>query len=520
MPFWGFPMVSSFINFYDEVYRSYMDTNHVEFVNASPMPSSIPVIPAKDERDIRSSQRPKALFNLASSSKWGWQDALYLFILLLSVVAMARYFTPDFTGEVAGMWWDPLLNMWTLSWDTTTLLHAPTHLWQAQLLYPNNLTLTYSENLLGEAIFFAPFFLATHNPVLAYNVTFYLAFLLCGINMYIVARHYTGKSLAALVAALIYAFSPYRIGQIDHIHIVAGEWIPLALLYLDLSFQNGRWRHWSLFALFYFLQVLSSIYYGIFLSYTLLAFILIRYSWPFLSQSLQKGRVYLLYILKQALKPTVVFTISFIILDLLLAPYFAIQRQGLARTLSETAAFSAFVRDFGFTAPFNWLYGIHFYNGVPFRNDSEHYLAPLLFRPGFAVCRTSWSAGPTGPRTIVPASNTTTLSTGFTHALASRLLPASRFQGAARSRSPHRRITAGAGTAGCICYRVAPGKQSKSTTSKTNRQPAGTGEGLFTPLCISILACCFSAGFTNRGRVCHCPGGNTGTFTRHLCTNR
>ncbi len=201
-------MVSSFINFYDEVYRSYMDTNHVEFVNASPMPSSIPVIPAKDERDIRSSQRPKALFNLASSSKWGWQDALYLFILLLSVVAMARYFTPDFTGEVAGMWWDPLLNMWTLSWDTTTLLHAPTHLWQAQLLYPNNLTLTYSENLLGEAIFFAPFFLATHNPVLAYNVTFYLAFLLCGINMYIVARHYTGKSLAALVAALIYAFSP------------------------------------------------------------------------------------------------------------------------------------------------------------------------------------------------------------------------------------------------------------------------------------------------------------------------
>ena len=367
-------MVSSFINFYDEVYRSYMDTNHVEFVNASPMPSSIPVIPAKDERDIRSSQRPKALFNLASSSKWGWQDALYLFILLLSVVAMARYFTPDFTGEVAGMWWDPLLNMWTLSWDTTTLLHAPTHLWQAQLLYPNNLTLTYSENLLGEAIFFAPFFLATHNPVLAYNVTFYLAFLLCSINMYIVARHYTGKSLAALVAALIYAFSPYRIGQIDHIHIVAGEWIPLALLYLDLSFQNGRWRHWSLFALFYFLQVLSSIYYGIFLSYTLLAFILIRYSWPFLSQSLQKGRVYLLYILKQALKPTVVFTISFIILDLLLAPYFAIQRQGLARTLSETAAFSAFVRDFGFTAPFNWLYGIHFYNGVPFRNDSEHYL--------------------------------------------------------------------------------------------------------------------------------------------------
>src|SRR5262249_40093406 len=157
---------------------------HVECLNASPVPSSIPITPVKDEQDISSSQRPKALFNLTSSPKWGWQDAIYLFILLSLVVDMPRFFTPVFPREGAGMWWDPLLNMWTLSWDTTTLLHAPTHLWQAQLLYPNNLTLTYSENLLGEAIFFAPFFLATHNPVLAYNITFYLAFLLCGINMY------------------------------------------------------------------------------------------------------------------------------------------------------------------------------------------------------------------------------------------------------------------------------------------------------------------------------------------------
>src|SRR6266566_5242342 len=303
MPFWGFPMVSSFINFYDEVYRSYMDTNHVEFVNASPMPSSIPVIPAKDERDIRSSQRPKALFNLASSSKWGWQDALYLFILLLSVVAMARYFTPDFTGEVAGMWWDPLLNMWTLSWDTTTLLHAPTHLWQAQLLYPNNLSLSFSENLLGETLLYAPFYLISHNPVLAYNITFYLTFLLCGINMYIIERHYTGKPFASFVAALIYAFAPYRIGQIDHIHIVAGEWMPLAFLYLDLALERGRWRHWILFALFYLLQLLSSVYYGIFLSYALLTFVLFRYAKPFVAQVRSNKGAYLKSILSRSVRP-------------------------------------------------------------------------------------------------------------------------------------------------------------------------------------------------------------------------
>jgi len=287
---------------------------------------------------------------------------------------MAGYFTPNISSEVPGVWWDPLLNMWTLSWDTTTLLHAPTHLWQAQLLYPNNLTLSYSENLLGEVIFFAPFFLITHNPVLSYNMTFYITFLLCGTNMYFVARHYTGKRLAAFVGALIYAFAPYRLGQIDHIHVIAGEWIPLAFLYLDLSFQQGRWRHWSLFALFFLLQLLSSIYYGIFLSYTLVAYVLFRYTWPFLTRLRKDKLAYLRYFFTRIGKPVVVFGVMFVILILLMAPYLASLHSGLERTLNQTSSFSAFIRDFAFTAPFNRLHGVYVYNGVLLPYDSEHYL--------------------------------------------------------------------------------------------------------------------------------------------------
>src|SRR6266702_194681 len=139
-------------------------------------------IPAEDRQQAEAGETAKAGAGVLSAPRWNWQDALYLFLLLLPVLIMAYRYTPNLTGEVAGEWWDPLLNMWTLSWDTTTLLHAPTHLWQAQILYPNNLSLSFSENLLGEAIFFAPVFLISHNPVLAYNVTIYLTFLLCGVN--------------------------------------------------------------------------------------------------------------------------------------------------------------------------------------------------------------------------------------------------------------------------------------------------------------------------------------------------
>ncbi len=305
---------------------------------------------------------------------WDWKDALYLLALVALVIAMALRYTPNFTGQIAGMWWDPLLNMWTLSWDTTTLLHAPTHLWQAQILYPNNNSLSFSENLLGETILFAPFFLVTHNPVLAYNVTFYATFLLCGINMYIMARHYTGKSFAAFVAALIYAFAPYRLGQIDHIHVIAGEWMPLAFLYLDLSLEQGRWRHWILFALFYFLQILSSIYYGIFLSYALLAFVLIRYARPFVAHVRSRKSAYLKELITRGVRPIIVLGVMCLFLGILMAPYLLSLRSGFSRSLDQTEIYSATIRDFTFAVPFNWLHGANTFNGMALPLDSEHYL--------------------------------------------------------------------------------------------------------------------------------------------------
>src|ERR671939_300855 len=112
----------------------------------STLPAAATVSAVREK--VRSNEPLTAEENLLSTPKWSWQDILYLSMLALLVAAMAYRYTPNLTGEVAGEWWDPLLNMWTLSWDTTTLLHAPTQLWQGQLLFPNPLTLSYSENLL------------------------------------------------------------------------------------------------------------------------------------------------------------------------------------------------------------------------------------------------------------------------------------------------------------------------------------------------------------------------------------
>lgn len=318
-------------------------------------------------RDEKRTQPPLRL-------RWNRWDWLYVGILLALVVGMAARFTPNMTGEIPGYWWDPLLNTWTLAWDTTALAHHPLQLWQAPLLYPNNLTLSYSENLLGNIIYFAPVFLITRNPVLAYNVTFYMIFLLCGLNMYIVARSYTRRRFAAFVAALIYAFAPYRMAQIDHIPVTGGEWIPLALLFLDKSFQYGKWRDWILFALFYLLQLLSSVYLGIFLTYTLLAYVLIRYTAVFWRQWRLSGPAYIARLAKLAVKPVIVLGVTAAVIVALMYPYLVSLRNGYARSVVQTEGYSATFKDFTHTTPFNLLYGFLSIHGQYLRPDGEHFL--------------------------------------------------------------------------------------------------------------------------------------------------
>ena len=344
----------------------FMSTEHSESTATSDLPPGNAAQVNKQDTVTPEQASPRL--------RWNWQDALYIFILLLLVVAMIVRFTPHVTSEIPGLWWDPLLNIWTLAWDTTALLHNPLHLWQAPLLYPNNLTLSYSENLLGDVIYFAPVFLITHNPVLAYNVTFYAIFFLCGLNMYIAARSYTQRRFAAFVAALIYAFAPYRLAQIDHIPITGGEWMPLAFLFLDRSFQHGRWRDWVLLALFYLLQLLSSVYLGIFLAYTLVAYLLIRYTRVFWRQWRQSGKAYLWRLAKLAVRPIVAIVVTLGLIVLLMAPYLISLHNGYERSVIESASYSAFVVDFIYTAPYNMLHGILSFQGVYIKPDSEHFL--------------------------------------------------------------------------------------------------------------------------------------------------
>lgn len=153
---------------------------------------------------------------------------------------------------------DTNLYLWTLAWDTHAFVRQPLSIFDANIYYPEHNTLAYSENLIGSAFFAAPVIWLTGNLVLAMNLVALLSAVLCGLGTYLLARKVGIGEYGALVAGLIFAFSPPRFLRLDQLHLTTIEWVPFALAYLHAYLDEGRPRHLRLFLGFFTLQALTS----------------------------------------------------------------------------------------------------------------------------------------------------------------------------------------------------------------------------------------------------------------------
>lgn len=137
---------------------------------------------------------------------------------------------------------DAYLTMWTLGWDTHAFATAPWRIFDANIFHPNPNTLAYSENFIGSAIVVAPVVWATGNLVLAMNVAALIACAACGLGAYALARRLELSTWAAIVAGVVFAFSPARFFRMSQLHINAVQWVPLGLAFLHAYLEKGRPR--------------------------------------------------------------------------------------------------------------------------------------------------------------------------------------------------------------------------------------------------------------------------------------
>lgn len=163
---------------------------------------------------------------------------------------------------------DPLFNAWILSWDVEQLKNGNLlGLFDANIFFPNQRTLAYSEHLFPQSLVAAIPLLLTDNPVFAYNVVMLVGFLTSAFGMYLYARYLTGRLTAGVVAGIIYGFSPFMFDHLSHVQIVYAGGIPLVFLFLARFFAHQRWRDLALVGVFSAAQILANGYYAVYLSF-------------------------------------------------------------------------------------------------------------------------------------------------------------------------------------------------------------------------------------------------------------
>jgi len=155
---------------------------------------------------------------------------------------------------------DIYFTAWVMAWGWHALTSAPSSLFDANIFAPAPRTLAGSEHMLGHLPIFGPFFALSGNPVLAYQANLFLSFTLCGCAMYALLRHWGTSRFAALLGGFIYAFAPVRLHMIGHAHLLATQYLPVAVIFLDRTLRHGRVLSAVAFAAILLLQMLCSYY--------------------------------------------------------------------------------------------------------------------------------------------------------------------------------------------------------------------------------------------------------------------
>ena len=226
---------------------------------------------------------------------------------------------------------DTDLFMWILAWDAHALATSPLQIFNANIYYPQALTLAYSENLIGSSLIAAPVLWMTGNPVLAMNLVALVSSVLNALGAFSLARRLGITGTGATLSGLVYAFTPPVFLRLDQLHLVALPWIPFALGRFHSYLERGRRRDLWLTILFFVLQALTSGHGAVFAALSLG----VVFVWRLLSV----GRTDLLRIGRD-----VGWQGGLIAAPLMasMAPYIIVQREmGLRRTLEDWAVSSS-----------------------------------------------------------------------------------------------------------------------------------------------------------------------------------
>jgi hypothetical protein len=268
--------------------------------------------------------------------------------IVLFYSALTVFFTwplaPDLSTRVVAHF-DPPFSAWRLARVVHNMSRGGP-LFDGEIFWPARQTLAYSDAMLAQAVFAWPLLAAGLTPLAVLNLLTLAGVAGSASAAYVLARRLTGNTAGALVAGLVFAFAPYRRDHLQHVELQWALWTPLAFWAWHRAVDGGRARDGLLCAAFVLLQLLSSIYYGMFLAVAMAVSCPLTLMW-------RRGRLG-----RGALGGLVA---GAVVVAVAAAAYhrpYALARELVGeRNVDETARYSADVTSYLAATPDNVLYG-------------------------------------------------------------------------------------------------------------------------------------------------------------------
>ena len=155
---------------------------------------------------------------------------------------------------------DARLIIWTTAWANHAALNG-LPLFDANIFYPAAQSLRYNEHLVGVSLATLPWAAAGASPVLAYNLTWWLAFFLNGVAAFAWLRRFAIDALPAFAGSLVFACSFYiMLHAHGHLHLIWLWPLPLSALLLERWFSTPTLARAALWLAVVLMGLLTSWY--------------------------------------------------------------------------------------------------------------------------------------------------------------------------------------------------------------------------------------------------------------------
>jgi hypothetical protein len=199
--------------------------------------------------------------------KIGIRNLIFLLIFFLLGIYITFPLIFNLTSVTTG-YADELFIAWNHSWNIHSLISNPLNIFNANIYFPYNNSLAYSEPFFTSSIIALLPVIILNSPIAANNILFILSLTLVGFFTYLISFHLTKNNLASFLAGVLIIFSPAYLSELAHIQIMSIFFVIIALILFIKYLQTNNKNFFYLFLITFILQVYNSFLPGFFILFS------------------------------------------------------------------------------------------------------------------------------------------------------------------------------------------------------------------------------------------------------------